>query len=292
MMRTARSRGKARDPRRPHANLRRAKTGTPRMALVVIEHDPNESSARLGQTLRDHGLILRTIHPYHGHPLPPDLDDVEGIISMGGPMNVDQTDDHPWLLDELAYLRAAHEAHIPVVGICLGAQLIAAALGGKVAAMPQPEVGWHPIQITFAANNDAILTGLPNTTMQFHLHSQEVTELPPDAVTLASSSLCKNQAFVVGLTTYAFQYHFEWTLADLQAVIQSAIAPQHADPAALHAQTQRYYHLYRHLGDRLARNITEFLFPPMKNLPHKLGPLTTFDPFTASESHAPEDIPS
>src|SRR5690606_13233304 len=100
------------------------------------------------------------------------------------------------------YLRQAHEANVPMVGICLGLQLIATALGGKVEAMPAAEVGWHTVKLAFPGTIDPIYAGIPWQHMQFHLHGQEVTALPPGATPLAASKVCKNQAVKVGLKTY------------------------------------------------------------------------------------------
>ena len=232
------------------------------MALVVFQHSGREDAARLGQVLQGYGHRLRVIRRDAGQTMPPDLDDVAGVISLGGPMNVDQADAYPWMAAEMDYLMAAHLAGLAVVGVCLGAQLLAAARGGGVRAMPEPEVGWHHVRLSFPGTIDPVLAGIPWNTCQFHLHGQEVAELPPGATPLASSQKCKAQAFRIGLKTYAFQYHFEWEKADIAAFSQDGLVARAGTSADQIAQDAvRHYDDYRHLGDRLCENIAQLLFP-------------------------------
>lgn len=232
------------------------------MPIVIFEHHPHETSAELGATLLRHNHRLRVVKLHAGAAVPPDLDDVDGIISMGGPMNVEDAGQHPWMEPELAYLKRAHAAGVPIVGVCLGAQLIAAALGGEVQAMAAPEIGWHAIKLAFPGTIDPILQGIAWDTMQFHVHGQEVTKLPPEGVPLAGSKACKMQAFKVGLSTYAFQFHFEWQRDTLQKILDlDPWVRQHADVAAIAAQTPEHYDGYRRRGDRLCENIANLLMP-------------------------------
>lgn len=244
------------------------------MALIVFEHDPLESPARLGAVLRDSGHKLRVIELHAGDPLPPDLDDVDGLVSLGGPMNVDEENQYPWMAGEMDLIRQAHETKLPVVGICLGAQLIAKALGGEVAAMQTPETGYGPVKLAFPGTIDPIMSGIPWTSPQFHLHGQEITKLPGGATPLAASKATKNQAFKVGLTTYAFQYHFEWTREQIEAVLDQGselLQKAGVTPDAIREQAQQHHELYRHLGDRLAQNLTDLLFPLDKRLGGRRG---------------------
>ena len=253
------------------------------MAILIFQHHPLETPGRLGDHLRDHGHRLRIVELHHAMPLPPDLDDVDGLISMGGPMNVGEDDRHPWLSGEMELIKQAHEREIPIVGICLGAQLVAAALGGEVGPM-QPgeattaegvEAGWHPVQLSFPGTTDTIHQGIPWRTMQFHLHGQEVKKLPPqDATPLSGSQACKTQAFRVGLTTYAFQYHFEWSRKQIDAVMHDQsewLRTKAIDPGTITGETQDHYAVYRHLGDRLCDNITNLLMPLDKRIKPRRG---------------------
>lgn len=232
------------------------------MALVVFQHVEQETTAALGRSLQGNGHRLRTIELYAGASVPIDLDDVDGVVSMGGPMNVDQVDQYPWLDNELNYLRQVHEAGKPIVGVCLGAQLIATALGGQVAPMQRPEVGYCPLRLAFPGTIDTLYSGLPWSSSQFHLHGQEITEAPPGATLLSSSELCSLQAFKVGLRTYGFQYHFEWNQEQIAQFARDPLVEQAGVTAqAIIDQIPEQYDRYRHLGDRLCHNIAAYLFP-------------------------------
>ena len=232
------------------------------MSLIVFQHQSDETSSTLGQTLAKHGHKLRTIELFEGDRVPPDFDDVDGVISMGGAMDVDQKDAYPWIEQEMNYLRRAHEAGLPIVGICLGAQLIAEALGGTVGKMDKPEVGWAEVKLAFPGTIDPVYAGIPWQTMQMHMHGCEVKELPADSTPLASSAMCKTQAFKVGLTTYALQYHPEWTRKEIE---YWATVPfvEKAGVAAEDIVTgcDEHYEIYRHLGDRFAERMAQILFP-------------------------------
>ncbi|MCC5828089.1 MAG: type 1 glutamine amidotransferase [Phycisphaeraceae bacterium] len=232
------------------------------MSILVFQHHPDEDAGRLGRTLRDDGHRLRVVRLDQGQPVPADLDDVDGLVVMGGPMSANEPDRHPWMPPEIDYIRQAHERGRPVVGVCLGAQLIAKALGGDVATMDQPEIGWIPIEMAFPGTINTILSGLPWRSVQFHLHEDEVTNLPPGGVALAGSTACRHQAFCVGMKTYAFQYHFEWTRDDIQKMLGTPFVKQQAgDTQSLISQMKEHYDSYRRLGDRLCRNIATYLMP-------------------------------
>ena len=252
------------------------------MPILVFEHTPTETPARLGAALRDQGHRLRVLELYEGDPLPPDLDDVHGIVALGGPMNVDQTEQYHWLYSEMSLIRSAHDQQIPVVGLCLGAQLVAKALGGEVEPMDKPEVGWGEVELAFPGTMDPIFAGTPWRTQQFHLHEQTVSSLPAEGTPLASSAGCQYQAFKVGLTTYAFQYHFEWNREELNAVIdanEAEIREAGQDPAKLKEETDQHYELYRHLGDRLCQMIATLLFPIDKRYGSRPSePVANFNP--------------
>ncbi len=250
------------------------------MAIVVFEHHSMETSARLGQVLRDHGHRLRTVRLYAGDAVPADLDDVDGVVSMGGPMNVDQAEEHPWIDEEMAIIKSAHEAGLPIVGICLGAQLIAQALGGTVSKMDKPEIGFAPVSQFRPGFPDTMLGGIPWKAEQFHAHGYEVSELPPGGAVLASSEACKHQAFRVGLTTYGFQYHFEWTKQDIDGVLTQFadwIAASGADSETIRREVESKYSQYRHLGDRLCESLATWLFCIEHRLDHTRGPAANFD---------------
>lgn len=242
------------------------------MAILILEHDDLDSSQRLGQTLSQHGhkLDVRLLHK--GDPLPADLDNVDGLVSMGGPQDTDQIDQHQWMAGEIGLIKQAHERAIPVLGVCLGSQLIAVALGGEVGRMQTPELGMAKTTLSFFGNNDPILIGIPMLHTMMHAHGCEVTQTPPGGtpIPLVSSAGCKVQAYRVGLTTYGFQYHFEWTKERCLDIIDHNakwIETMGTTAEELKQNVEAHYEQYRHLGDRLCKTIADRLFPLDKRLP-------------------------
>lgn len=232
------------------------------MPIVILQHDDNNRSGRLGLTLRDHGFKADVLRMDRGDALPPDLDGVHGVISLGGAANADEK--HAWIPRELEFLRAAHEADLPVVGVCLGAQMIAKALGGEVGPADKPEVGWSTVHLAPSAHTDTILAGVAWSSPQFQKHKQEVKGLPPGAVALASSDACAIQAFRAGLRTYAFQYHFEVDRDGIDRLMADAKTTLHQTGVTTEefaAQTARHYEMFARLADRLCINIATYLIP-------------------------------
>lgn len=248
------------------------------MAIIVFQHAESEHPGRLGDELRRLGvrLDIRRLDLPAGpgsqgnRHVPPDFDEVEGVISLGGPMMV--SDHLPWMQTEMDFLAEAHRRQVPLVGVCLGAQLIAKALGGEVSALAsgKPEWGMLPVRQHPVANTDIILAGVPWTTPQFHCHGQEVSKLPAGAATLQFSDACKVQSYRVGLRTYAFQYHFECSLADIRGHLFSGdaqIAQAGIDPSAAFADAKAQYETYDRVSRRLCENLAMYLFMAASPVP-------------------------
>lgn len=244
------------------------------MAIIILQHAASEGPGRLGAVLWEHGKkvdVRRLDLPVGGadqnRHVPTDFDDVDGVISLGGPMMVG--DDVAWMKPELEFLKAAHERKLPVVGVCLGAQLIAAALGGTVGAMEAgPEWGMLDVMQHPVANTDTILAGVAWKGPQLHCHGQEIKTLPAGvgggATALQFSKKCKVQSFRAGLRTYGFQYHFECDMAMIRSWL-SAGDPQMSaaglDAKEGIAQAQSAYQEYARASERICRNLVNYLFP-------------------------------
>lgn len=232
------------------------------MAIVVFQHWDTGRPGRLGATLREHAFKLRLLRPDRGDQIPQDYDDVDAVISLGGPQNVG--DPQPWIAQEIDFIRGAHARALPIVGVCLGHQFLAAALGGEVGPMATPELGFVDVDLTPAGQTDTMLAGVAWRAPQYQSHGQEVKKLPPGAALLASSAACKVQAFRAGLRSYGFQYHFEvdpeliqkYAAADRDQLARLGLSPDH-----ITRQAQQSGERFARLGDRLCLNIATYLIP-------------------------------
>jgi GMP synthase-like glutamine amidotransferase len=178
------------------------------MRVLVLQHIACEPPGVFEDVLRERAHELTRVELDEGEPLPEGPWDA--IVAMGGPMSVNDEAEHPWLIEEKAAIASHVRAGRPFWGSCLGAQLLAAALGARVYAGPAPEVGVLTVQITEAGREDPVVGPLPPIidTLQWH---GDTFDLPTDAVLLASSPPYPNQAYRVGPVAYAVQFHVEVT---------------------------------------------------------------------------------
>lgn len=177
------------------------------MRILVLQHIACEPPGEYEDILREHGAELTRVELDEGEPLP-DWRDFSAVIAMGGPMDTFDEDLHPWLVDEKRAIAELVAAGLPFWGVCLGAQLLAAALGARVYPGAAPEIGVLPISLTALAGTDSLTAGLPTTLPAFHWHSCTF-ELPAGATLLASSQASPNQIFRAGRHAYGLQCHLE-----------------------------------------------------------------------------------
>lgn len=170
---------------------------------MVIKHS-HESLGRLAERLAHHGVEWDEITLIDGEPLP-GADEVSALVTMGGSMGAYETEDHPYLVDEMELVRALVERDIPVLGICLGSQLLAAALGGRAYLADRPEVGAVSVELTEAGRSHPVISGVDGRRV-FEMH-QDTFDLPPGSVLLARSARFP-QAFAMG-SALAIQFHPE-----------------------------------------------------------------------------------
>jgi GMP synthase (glutamine-hydrolysing) len=175
---------------------------------VAIQHVPYETPGLIAQAASARGLQLRPCHPYRGESLP-SWEELDGLVVMGGPMGVHDTAAHPHLAPESELIAALVRAGRPVLGVCLGAQLLAHALGASVYQGERAEIGCGAVSLTDAGGEDAVLGSVGAATLPVMHWHRDTFELPADASLLASSELFPHQAFRVGERAYGLQFHVE-----------------------------------------------------------------------------------
>ncbi|MBT6175914.1 MAG: C26 family cysteine hydrolase domain-containing family [Deltaproteobacteria bacterium] len=176
--------------------------------VLVFQHVPYEILGTLDPLLRAAGYRIRYVNFGREPDAEPDIEKYQGLVVLGGPMNVDMVEKYPHLKTEVRLIKRAMEQGIPILGICLGAQLIAKTLGAKVSKNPEKEIGWYDISLTDAGKDDPLMRHLEGTRSIFEWHS-DTFGLPEGAVHLASGTSCVNQAFRYGDNVYGFQFHME-----------------------------------------------------------------------------------
>jgi GMP synthase (glutamine-hydrolysing) len=176
--------------------------------IIVIQHESYEALGTLGSVLKREGIRIRYVN-FERHPdLRPSLDKYDGLILLGGYMGVYEADTYHHLKVEMNLIEDALKREIPVLGICLGSQILAHVLGAHVGKHHEPEMGWYDVQLTDAGKLDPVIGGFQPTEKVFQAHG-DAFEIPKTAIHLASSALCEGQAFRYGANVYGFQFHLE-----------------------------------------------------------------------------------
>lgn len=218
------------------------------MNIHFLQHVPFEGLASIRGWIERGGHQVSCTRLYAGDSLPrPDSLDL--LIVMGGPMGVHDIDEYPWLRAEKDFLRAVIKTGKRVLGICLGAQLIADVLGARVYPNGQKEIGWFPVMRCDAAAESPLGQLLPASFEAFHWHG-DTFDIPPGAVHLAQSTVCRHQAYAIGDRILGLQFHLETTPESAQELIEHASdelvdAPTIQTPGQMLAEPVRYAELNR-----------------------------------------------
>ena len=216
----------------------------PRPKVLVFQHVPFEPLGTLDPLLKDAGFRIRYVNFGREPRQRPQLDRYEALIVLGGPMNADEINSYPNLQTEVEIIREAVEQGMSVLGICLGAQLLAKALGGTVSRNETREIGWCNVEMTEAGLEDPVLSTFAPVQEVFQWHEDGIT-LPQGCELLASSAASPVQAFRFGEHAYGFQFHLEanrplierWLSVPAHAeTLQEEVG--HIDPDAIRAQTE------------------------------------------------------
>jgi len=218
------------------------------MNIHFVQHVPFEGLASIRGWIDRGGHTVGCTRLYAGDSFPRP-DSVDLLIVMGGPMGVYDVDQYPWLKAEKDFLRAVIDAGKRVLGICLGAQLIADVLGARVYPNGQKEIGWFPLTRTAEADSSALGRLLPTEFMAYHWHG-DTFELPPDAVHLAQSAVCRHQAYAIGDRILGLQFHLETTPESARELIEHCSdelvdAPTIQSSDAMLADNARFVELNR-----------------------------------------------
>ena len=198
---------------------------------LVVQHLEPEGPALIGDALAAAGVDVAIVRPDRGEAVPSGLDGVDGLVVMGGPMSARSDDGFASRRAEIALLRAAVEAGVPTLGVCLGSQLLAAAGGGEVRAGTGLEVGWGPVALAPEAAADPLLAGIRGALPVLHWHGETFT-LPSGAVLLASSDAYPHQAFRLGGAAWGLQFHLEVDAAAVRRFVD-AFGAEADDPEAI-----------------------------------------------------------
>jgi GMP synthase-like glutamine amidotransferase len=175
---------------------------------VAIQHVPFEGPGLIAEVAGRRGIELRLCHPYRDEPLPPE-NELGGLVVMGGPMGVSDIVEHPHLARETELIAAMVHSGRPVLGVCLGAQLIAHALGARVYRGERAEIGLGTVSLTQMGLEDPVLGNLGVEILPVMHWHQDTFDLPAQALWLARSELYAHQAFRVGKRAYGLQFHLE-----------------------------------------------------------------------------------
>jgi GMP synthase-like glutamine amidotransferase len=219
-----------------------------------LQHVPFEGLGAIGPWLAQRGARVTGTRCHAGESLPA-LDDLDWLIAMGGPMSVHDRERHPWLAAEQRLIAAAIAAGKTVLGICLGAQLVAHALGARVVRAPEREIGWFPVAPVAARADHPFAHLFPDPCDVFHWHG-ETFDLPAGAVPLARSAACERQAFAVGDRVLALQFHLEMTPEGARALIEHcpedlAPGPWVQPRTAMLADERRFHDAHGRMGRAL-----------------------------------------
>jgi len=198
------------------------------MRLLFLQHDPLDSPGALLEWAEQRSHSISICLVCKGEPLPP-IDSFDLLISLGGPMGAYEEEAHLWIPREKEYLRSALDAGKKILGLCLGCQLLADALGGKAFRHSCKEFGWQPIEPTEEGRKLLSTEGASETFLAFQWHG-DTYSLPPGAVQLARNEACEQQAFLLshssGGAALALQFHLEWTeLMTRDALAEPGVAP-------------------------------------------------------------------
>jgi GMP synthase (glutamine-hydrolysing) len=218
--------------------------------VLVVQHEPFEGPGTLADVLSQ--CERRLVRTFAGDEVPADLEE-DGVVVLGGGMGVHDADRYPHLRDEMRLLALCVRRRRPTLGICLGSQLLAAALGASVGKARRKEIGWFAVDLLPGARDDGLFAGLPPSFTAFHWHG-DAFELPAGAVPLAATAATPLQAFRFGDIAWGVQFHLETDAPVLGAMLESGadeLREVGADAAHIRAAATQHLAPLRELALRV-----------------------------------------
>ncbi|MFN8206687.1 MAG: type 1 glutamine amidotransferase [Bacteroidales bacterium] len=214
------------------------------MKIHCIQHVPFEGPGCIAVWARKHNAEISFTRVFEPHRMP-DPASFDLLLLMGGPMSVTEEDLYPWLADEKKLVRQSMAAGKKILGICLGAQMIASALGQEIYKNPEKEIGWYPVTFTPEARKSGLFEGFPEQAVVFHWHG-ETFGLPEQAIHLGSSLACRHQGFLINEQVVGLQFHLEETIDSLQDISESCRAELVPGPFV---QDEKYFRSQNQLAE-------------------------------------------
>ncbi|MBU4440199.1 MAG: type 1 glutamine amidotransferase [Acetobacterium sp.] len=188
------------------------------MRIHYLQHVPFENPGSILAWAKTNQCDVTSTQLHNDEALP-EVNEFDWLVVMGGPMNIYEEDQYPWLKAEKELIKAAIKTNKVVIGMCLGSQLIADIIGGKVVQNKQKEIGWFPIMFSEKAKASPLFSFFPDNPVVFHWHGDTFVDLPQEATIIAENAACKNQAFVYQQRVFGFQFHLENTLPIIEDLI-------------------------------------------------------------------------
>ena len=210
--------------------------------VYALQHLAAEPLGTIGDALENRGIEANYIRVFEGETVPNDMNGASGLVVMGGPMGVYEQKEYPFLADEIRLIESALTTAKPVLGICLGSQLIAAALGAEVKKAMRKEIGWFPVSLTKAASEDRVFSDVQESFKAYHWHGDEF-DVPTGARSLATSAQTQCQAFAYGNTAYGFLFHLEATqtiVEEMTRGFSDELVEEKIDAGEILDQTRRH----------------------------------------------------
>jgi len=180
------------------------------MKIYALQHVATEPMGGIAEALSERGIDAQYIRSFAGEMVPKNMSDAAALVVMGGPMGVNEQAEYPFLSDEIRLIESALEHEKPVLGVCLGSQLLASALGATIRQGKQKEIGWRAVTLTDAATRDELWQAVASPFTAYHWHG-DVFDLPHGAESLAASAQTACQAYRYGRNVYGFLFHMEAT---------------------------------------------------------------------------------